>query len=146
MASNYGFVYVLRNICMPGIYKIGMTDRAQSQRAAELSNSTSVPIQFDLVCFAEVMDALAYERSLHDRLESRRVSASREFFALTGDDIRDLIGSLEEDATMVARGDLSFLHDSKCSGVIGRAQREVESESLRIESEHARLVSDRGGA
>ena len=139
MASNYGFVYVLRNICMPGIYKIGMTDRAPSQRAAELSNSTSVPIPFDLVCFAEIMDAMAYERSLHDRLESRRVSESREFFALTGDDISDLIGWLEEDSGMVARGDLSFLYDSKCSGFIGRAQREVESE-------RARLVSDRGGA
>ena len=32
MAAEYGFVYVLRNECMPGIYKIGLTSRAPSQR------------------------------------------------------------------------------------------------------------------
>ncbi|WP_137137356.1 GIY-YIG nuclease family protein [Pseudomonas asiatica] len=41
---NYGFIYCLGNQAMPGIYKIGMTERAPSQRCLELSNSTSAPL------------------------------------------------------------------------------------------------------
>ena len=131
MASNYGFVYVLRNVCMPGIYKIGMTDRAPSRRAEELSSSTSVPLPFDLVCFAEVVDAAAFERAIHEKLADCRVNSAREFFALTGEDIRNLMSTLTEEASMVAFGDTSFLYDGgRCGGPIGRVQRQVFSELL----------------
>lgn len=127
MAANYGFIYVLRNICMPGIYKIGMTDRAPSQRAEELSAATSVPTPFDLVCFAEVRDAFSVEKEMHTRFSDFRVSSSREFFALAGDDFRDVFAFLEESGAMVAYGDLSFIEDSKCFGPIGRARAALTS-------------------
>lgn len=95
MAAEFGFIYVLRNECMPGIYKIGMTDRSPRQRCAELSASTSVPAEFVLVCVAEVRDALAKERSMHDQYCRARVSGNREFFRLDAMEASDVIAELE---------------------------------------------------
>lgn len=80
--SNYGFVYVLRNDCMPDVFKIGYTDRAPLKRAEELSASTSVPHEFEIVCYGELEDALQYERVLHEKFDNRRISSNREFFKL----------------------------------------------------------------
>ncbi|WDG45683.1 GIY-YIG nuclease family protein [Pseudomonas chlororaphis] len=77
---NYGFIYCLGNDCMPGVYKIGMTDRAPSQRVLELSGATAAPMPFTLLCFGEVDNALSVERELHQLFAAGRVSASREFF------------------------------------------------------------------
>jgi hypothetical protein len=76
----YGFVYVLRNQAMPGIYKVGMTEGSPTKRANDLSSSTSVPIAFEVVCYAEVSDCLAAERDVHATLDANRVSSNREFF------------------------------------------------------------------
>lgn len=75
-----GFVYCLENSCMPGIYKIGMTDRSPTQRCCELSNSTSVPTSFSLVFYVETDNANAIERELHAAFSKERVSYNREFF------------------------------------------------------------------
>ena len=77
---NYGFIYCLSNPSMPGIYKVGKTDRAPSQRCFELSNSTSVPEPFSILFYVEVDSALQTERALHRDLEACRVSLNREFF------------------------------------------------------------------
>ena len=125
MPANYGFVYVLRNVCMPGIYKIGMTDRAPSQRAEELSSGTAVPTAFEVVCFAEVNEAVKVEREIHARLAEFRVEQNREFFALTGDDINTLFAFLREEFSHVAYGDLSFLTGRTWRKQIRRAQESV---------------------
>ncbi|MCV2495834.1 GIY-YIG nuclease family protein [Pseudomonas paraeruginosa] len=77
---NYGFIYCLSNPSMPGIYKVGKTDRAPSQRCFELSNSTSVPEPFFILFYIEVDNALQTERALHRDLDDFRVSPNREFF------------------------------------------------------------------
>lgn len=77
---NYGFIYCMSNPSMPGIYKVGKTDRAPSQRCFELSNSTSVPEPFSILFYVEVDNALQTERALHRDLEVCRVSLNREFF------------------------------------------------------------------
>lgn len=127
MPANYGFVYVLRNVCMPGIYKIGMTDRAPSQRAEELSSGTAVPTAFEVVCFAEVDEAVKVEREIHARLAEFRVEPNREFFALTGDDLSIIFAYFSEKFTHVAYGDVSFLSDPRPAPVIHRAQSSVKS-------------------
>ena len=76
---NYGFIYCLSNPSMPGIYKVGKTDRAPSQRCFELSNSTSVPEPFFILFYVEVDNALQTERELHRDLDDFRVSPNREF-------------------------------------------------------------------
>ena len=110
MAAEYGFVYVLRNECMPGIYKIGMTSRAPSQRCDELSAATSAPIPFEIVCFGEVRDPAWVESTMHDSFSEYRVSEGREFFALPGDEMPRLFGLLREQSIIVGFGELSFLY------------------------------------
>lgn len=77
---NYGFIYCLGNEAMPSIFKIGMTERAPSQRVQELSGSTSIPLPFELLCFGEVEDPRGTEASIHAHFSSCRVNAGREFF------------------------------------------------------------------
>jgi hypothetical protein len=77
---KFGFIYCLGNQAMPGIFKIGMTERAPSQRVHELSSSTSAPMPFDLLCYGEVEDPLAVEREIHEMFELERINDGREFF------------------------------------------------------------------
>lgn len=77
---NYGFVYMLINRCMPGIYKLGCTERSPHARAEELSKASGVPAQFLVLCYIEVADFQRIERELHQHLAPLRVSAGREFF------------------------------------------------------------------
>jgi hypothetical protein len=113
MSEKYGFVYVLRNDCMPGIYKIGMTDRSPSQRCEELSSSTAVPTPYEIVCFVETIDARGLEQFIHEAIEEKRISLNREFFVLSGEDLADVFRALEEEATFCAYGDLSFLFNKQ---------------------------------
>ena len=92
MSINYGFVYVLSNPLMIGVYKIGMTDRSPSQRIAELNSSTSIPTEFRLILCAEVVDARESEAMLHRELGYARINSKREFFRLDAGEL----GWLEE--------------------------------------------------
>jgi len=74
-----GFVYVLQHDAMPGTYKVGMTLRSPSQRAAELSAVTGAPGEFNLACYLEVHDPHAIERHVHGLLDAYRVPGT-EFF------------------------------------------------------------------
>lgn len=80
--ASYGFVYVLTNAAMPGIVKIGFTERSPRARADELSGSTSVPCAFQVYSYVETEDPQASERAVHLALAEHRVSQSREFFRM----------------------------------------------------------------
>ncbi|WP_440466903.1 GIY-YIG nuclease family protein [Pseudomonas sp. YH-1] len=77
---NYGFIYCLGNDAMPGVYKIGMTERAPSQRCAELSGATAAPLPFSLLFYGEVENPQQIERAIHEQFSLERISPSREFF------------------------------------------------------------------
>lgn len=77
---SYGFVYVMSNESMPGIYKIGMTEGAPLKRCAELSSSTSAPQPFEVMMYLETEDPRFLERTLHAVFSKGRVSENREFF------------------------------------------------------------------
>lgn len=78
--SKYGFVYLLGNIYMPGIYKVGCTERSPQQRAEELSSGTGVPAPFDVLCYIEAQDFQAVESKFHRWLSHARINPQREFF------------------------------------------------------------------
>lgn len=77
---NYGFIYCLGSSAMPGIFKIGMTERAPAQRNLELSSATSAAVPFSLLCFGQVYDPRTTEAEIHMAFAAERVSANREFF------------------------------------------------------------------
>ena len=99
-----GYLYILANSCMPGLLKIGFTERDPELRAAELSAATAAPVPFILVYYRPVRSAAAAERELHRRLAAFRQSDNREFFRMQA---RDAIFELEE-----AAGAYDVCHDA----------------------------------
>ena len=91
-----GYIYILENISMPGIVKIGRTDRRVSERADELSSHTGIPTEFAVVKEYPVADSIALEQKIHERLSACRVSENREFFKLSVDDAVSLLDSILE--------------------------------------------------
>ena len=77
---SYGFVYLIVNREMPNVFKLGFTERSPHLRADELSRSTSVPYQFDVLCYIEVHNCQAVEAELHRFFQNWRVRPDREFF------------------------------------------------------------------
>lgn len=85
----HGFVYVLGNESMPGIYKIGMTLNHPKERVAQLSAATACPTPFDLLAVIGCEDPRWTEMEIHKNLDAYRVNASREFFRVHPEVIQD---------------------------------------------------------
>lgn len=79
-----GYLYVLSNESMPGLVKIGRTERQPETRAHEL-RTTGVPQPFRLEIAIHVHDSVAAEAQVHRLLSERgtRTSGDREFFCLS---------------------------------------------------------------
>lgn len=77
-----GYVYALINPSMPGLVKVGRTERDPSVRVSELSGVTGVATPFILVFYQAFEDCALAERHAHAALErhGQRFSANREFF------------------------------------------------------------------
>lgn len=76
---KHGFVYILGNVAMPGLYKIGHTTSSPFERAQQLSRASGVPIEFTVLGFVAFSDPARYETELHQRFSDRRATG-REFF------------------------------------------------------------------
>lgn len=81
-----GYIYILTNSSMPGLSKIGYTDRSPVERADELSRSTGVPTSFVIHAWWQVEgdDCRAIEQRIHHHLQEHRFNKGREFFSLAG--------------------------------------------------------------
>lgn len=75
-----GYVYLLSNSSMPGLVKVGFTERPLEERLAELSAASGVPSPFVLEYSILVEDQSAAEEEIHAALDAYRVNDSREFF------------------------------------------------------------------
>lgn len=80
MSTTYGFVYILANEAMPGIIKIGYTDRSPQQRCVELSRGSCLPTPFTVLYYAEFENPRAVEREAHKFFAATRLNDRREFF------------------------------------------------------------------
>lgn len=92
MAAEYGFIYVLGNESMPGIYKIGFTTRHPKARAAEISRATGCPELFVIVAYFGVEQPEHVEGEIHALFSRQRVNSSREFFRITLAQIGEVVG------------------------------------------------------
>jgi hypothetical protein len=76
-----GWVYVLKNPYMKGIYKVGMTTRRRlDSRVNEIWMSTGVPAPFEVVYAKRTRTPAKLERDVHIKLQRWRVHERREFF------------------------------------------------------------------
>lgn len=91
-----GYVYILRNPCMPGLVKIGKTTRTVEARVAELYQ-TGVPTPFQIVHSVFAVDCSELEAAMHDLFSDRRVDFGREFFAVDESEARDSLDNQHND-------------------------------------------------
>ena len=84
-----GYIYCFSNPSMPGILKVGMTERTPEERVKELF-TTGVPLPFKIEFAKRVKDPKGKESSLHLLLEqyTDRVYPRREFFRVSPEEVR----------------------------------------------------------
>ena len=116
-----GYIYCVSNPSMPGILKIGMTERTPDARLSEANASDTwrPPTPYKIEFAKKVSNPSAKEKALHVLLEqyTERINPRREFFRVSPEDVRkffDLIdgeiwtevceGEDEEDVCLEAVG------------------------------------------
>jgi hypothetical protein len=84
-----GYIYCFSNPSMPGMVKVGMTDRTPPDRAKELY-TTGVASPFKIEFAKKVSSPSAKEKTLHLLLEqyTTRINCRREFFSITPEKAR----------------------------------------------------------
>jgi hypothetical protein len=93
-----GYLYILSNESMPGIYKVGITSRTVEERVKELSNSTSIPTPFKIEKCYLVPNCQKAEEIVHKELKQFRISNNREFFKT---DLQSLINACSTIYSMI---------------------------------------------
>ena len=82
MKDKSGFVYVMTNISMPGIVKIGLTKNIKG-RISNLSSRTAVPTPFKLYRAIEVKNMFEVENQFKEYFHEKRTNPQREFFTIS---------------------------------------------------------------
>jgi hypothetical protein len=73
-----GFVYLLANALMPGVYKIGFTANNPDNRAREISENYGLPMPFEVLEYWRTKDPYIVEQRIHVALSSYKKAG--EFF------------------------------------------------------------------
>lgn len=92
--EKYEIVYVLRNEAMPGLIKIGITQRADIESRMKELYSTGVPLPFECLWAGEFCDCRKIEKIVHNAFADMRVNQSREFFKLAPERVTPLLEEL----------------------------------------------------
>jgi hypothetical protein len=86
-----GHIYVLQNTSVPGIFKIGFTERSVADRLNEINSSSGVISPWQVRDFWFTQNPYIMEQEIHRRLDDFRVEDNREGFAVSFDVARDVI-------------------------------------------------------
>lgn len=98
-SHTFGFVYVLSNPAMPGLVKVGSTDRTANIRADELY-TTGVPSPYKVEFRAITSNPKDAEKEAHRLLDAHRPTPKREFFEVS---LEEAINAVRE-ALQAANG------------------------------------------
>ncbi len=88
-----GYIYVLSNSAMPGLFKVGFTNRDVKQRVQELSCATGVPTPFEIEYYCFTRDVELIEAEVHKRFDKYR-QPGKEFFSVSLEKVVEVIDSL----------------------------------------------------
>lgn len=90
-----GFIYAMSNKSMPGILKIGMTERSVEERLKEANSPSFIPIPFIIEIFKQVKNCKEKEKLIHQILHSKRVNPKRDFFQVSLEEIVPIFELIE---------------------------------------------------
>ena len=100
--SEIGYVYILRNEAMPGIYKIGATSRDDLEKRMKELYTTGLPFPFECEFSCKVEDYKKVEKLLHNTFLDCRLNPNREFFKVSPERVIPLMEHLKrEEATEI---------------------------------------------
>ena len=91
MTEGYGYIYCFSNPSMPGILKIGMTERTPETRLREANASDTwrPPTPYNIEFAKKVYNPSKKENTLHTLMEqyTDRIHPRREFFRISSEEV-----------------------------------------------------------
>ena len=143
-------LYALSNPAMPGMVKIGITNRADIQDRMNDLYSTGVPLPFDCIIAWELashVTASDVEQALHSAFDPHRVNPGREFFELDPENILPLVQLLpgrDITPTDTEQADEAKGEDRTAAAAFKRQRSQTdEAEFLAALTTHERIVNER---
>jgi len=146
-----GFIYVLSNPSMPGLFKIGYTEREIEDRIKELNSETGVPEPFVLDAYCVSQNPRGDESRIHQSLSTYRME-SKEFFKVDFDTVIEIIEKTLEKTPKLSKERMRDREEIKGLKEIeeevrrqkekeeeGRRQKEKEKEGRRQREEVRRI-------
>uniref|UniRef100_A0A6C0JLR7 Bacteriophage T5 Orf172 DNA-binding domain-containing protein n=1 Tax=viral metagenome TaxID=1070528 RepID=A0A6C0JLR7_9ZZZZ len=91
-----GDIYLMGNVTMPHMLKIGYTKNEPKSRASKISNNAGVFMGFHVIASFKCPDMRKFEKHLHDIFTEERVNPKREGFGFIcedGCDVETLIAN-----------------------------------------------------
>ncbi len=73
-----GYIYILKNQAMPGIFKIGFTTKEPEKRAYEITSEMKMPVPFEVAYSWKTTMPFAVEQAIFSELEA--LCQGREFY------------------------------------------------------------------
>jgi len=90
-------IYIMSNVSIPGLLKIGYTGKPAEERRKELSKATGVPTPFKIEYIFRLHGrGEEMEREIHRCLEHKRNSSRREFFDVSLNEAIDAVKKISE--------------------------------------------------
>jgi hypothetical protein len=94
-----GYIYCFSNPSMPGILKVGMTERTPADRLSEANASDTwrPPTPYQIQFAKKVSNPLAKEKTIHVLLEqyTERIHPRREFFRVSPEEVQKLFDLMD---------------------------------------------------
>lgn len=94
LPKKEGYVYALENPIIPGVLKIGMTQKTPAIRCDEINReggAGKLPTNYVCLWSKYVDDCRAVEQLIHLRLKAFRINPKREFFTISLPSMLELI-------------------------------------------------------